>query len=342
MQSQWQLPAGEYNLDLGFNINWFNLGFDSAALGNKAAYLQSQFDSVVPTEQSNFSLQLRPKVSLTLGNALFDFGFNLYTNNYKSDLLGNEFKPYFFPEVLVQYPFVEDVLSVFAGVKGRLRQNSYRNLTDDNPYVQPAFVSKPTRTTDIFLGVEGIFSATTTFNLKGGYLIWKDRPLYYRDPAYRSNYFLDSLRNIPSLGTVYDNVESFYARGELSFNINNNLQAVAFAELRSYNTKNEAEAWHMPNFFASINLDYTFREKLKLGTDWNYVGPREAFLQEDNPQLSSTLPAYLDVALNFEYLYNSRLSGFLTVSNLLNQKYDLYLGYKAQRINFLMGFAYKF
>jgi hypothetical protein len=253
-----------------------------------------------------------------------------------------EFNLFFFPEVEIYFPFVEDVLSIYGGVNGHIRQNSFRNLTADNPYITPAFVSRPTRTTDIFAGFEGLLGPATSFNLRGGLLIQKDLGLYYRDPGYRSAYFIDSLRSFPSLDLLYDDGQIFYARGELSVNIDNNLQAGLFGELRSYDLNDQQQAWHLPNFLAGLNFTYTYREKLKLGTDWNYVGRRTAFVQDEMPQINAKLPGYLDVGLDFEYLYNSRLSGFIRVSNLLNQQYDLYLGYKAQRINFLLGFAYKF
>lgn len=325
INSQWQLPAGENNLDLGVNLTSFGLDFDSLA----------RF------KQSYFTLQAKPKVTLALEGLLFDFGLNVYANNYQSDSTGNSFKMFFFPEMKLRYPFVEDVLSAYAGVRGQMEHNSFRNITQDNPYIIPAFISRPTRTTDLYAGLEGIVSSTTSFNVRGGIMLQKDLVLYYRDPMYRNFPFSDSAV-FPGLNVIYDNSQTLYLRGELALNINDNLQGGVRGELFSYNTKDEEEAWHRPSFVAGANLEYTLAEKLKFGTSLDYTGTRPAFVQEDNPDIESTLPAYLDLGLKFEYLYNSRLSGFMTFSNLLNRKYDLYLGYKAQSINFLMGFAYKF
>ncbi len=340
--TDWDLPTGEKPLNLELNLSALGLGFDSTALGEESTFLKSQFDSVYSLKQSNFTVQVKPSIDLVLSNLFFRFGVNLYANNYDADLTGGKFNMFFFPEVEVYFPFVEDVLSIYGGINGQVTQNSYRNLTEDNPYISPAFISKPSRNTDIYVGLEGLLSATTSFNLKGGILLQKDLSIYYRDPAYRASYFVDSLRSFPALDLLYDNSETFYVRGEMSVNMDNNLQAGLFGELRSYDLSNFKAAWHLPSFLAGLNFQYTYREKLKLRTDWNYVGQRTAFDQDLMPSISAKLPGYLDVGLNFEYLYNSRLSGFVNVSNLLNQQYDLYLGYKAQRINFLMGFAYRF
>ncbi len=197
----------------------------------------------------------------------------------------------------------------------------------------------PTRTMDLYVGLVGILSSTTSFNIKGGLLIQKDLALFYRDPMYRT--LIDSAV-FHGLDVQYDNSETFYARGELASNLNDNLQISLFGEVRSYTLEKYEKAWHLPSFLAGLDVDYTVKEKIKLGTEWNYVGKRQAFMQELNPEIESTLPGYLDVALDVEYLYNSRLSAFVNVSNLFNNKYDMYLGYKAQSINFLMGFSYKF
>ncbi len=321
--SEWQLPAGEQKLDLDFNVTYFQTNFDTVANG----------------KQSYFTVQARPKVELTKNDILFDFGLNIYSNSYNSQVVGNDYKLHFFPELNLQFPFVKDVLSIYGGVKGQLQHNSYRHLTLQNPYIIPGDTLLPTRTTDIYVGLVGILSSTTSFNIKGGIMLQKDLALFYRNPFYQT--LIDSAV-FHGLDVRYDDSETFYARGELASNLNDNLQITLFGEVRSYNTTQEEKAWHLPSFLAGLDVDYTIKEKIKLGTDWNYVGKREAFMQEINPAVESTLPGYLDVALDVEYLYNSRLTAFVNVSNLLNNKYYMYLGYKAQSINFLMGFSYKF
>ena len=311
--SVWELPTGEKPLNVELNLSALGIGLDSAMLGEQSAFLRSQFDSVYSVDQSHFTVQVRPSIDLVLSNLYFRFGLNVFANNYKADLTGGSFNMYFFPEVEIYFPFVEDVLSIYGGIKGSLRQNSYRNLTNDNPYITPAFISRPGRNTDIHIGLEGLLSATTSFNLRGGILMQKDLAVYYRDPAYRASYFIDSLMSFPALDLLYDNSQTFYARGELSVNLDNNLQAGLYGELRSYEMNVLEDAWHLPSFLAGLNFTYTYREKLKLGTDWNYVGSRTAFDQPDMPSISAKLPAYLDVGLNLEYLYNSRLSGFVQV-----------------------------
>ncbi len=324
LTTNWDLPAEDLNLDLDLN----------------ASYFKSVFDSISSGAQSYATVQARPKIETQFSGVLFKLGLNVYGYQFKADSLSDEFKFAFFPEAMLEYPVVQDVITAYAGVKGQLRHNSYYNLSSDNPYITPGPLLKPTRTTDVFVGLSGIISSTTSFNLKGGFKSQKDLVLYYRDPFY--NY--DTLAIPPSLSVLYDNSNTLYAAGELSVNLNDNLQVGARGELYLYDTKVQEKAWHRPAFTAGLSADYTLREKLVLGTDLRYVGPREVFVAslEEFADAESQLPAYLDWDIDLEYLYNSRLSAFIKASNLLNQDYDLYLGYKAQKINFMLGFAYRF
>lgn len=318
--TQWNLPTGGVDLDLGVNLTYFN----------------TSFDTILAAKQSYFTAQIYPNVTVALGDLLFDFGLNLYSNNYS--MSANDSTDYsmrFFPEIKVEYPFVEDVLAIYGGVKGQQQHNTYRTLTLDNPYVMPANMLRPTRTISAYIGLEGLLSSTTSFNVSGGLRSESDMVLYYRNPFYQ----YDSTFN--ALDVIYDNSQTFFARGELGINVNNNLQLGLSGELRSYNMEEQREAWHRAAFIAGLDVDYTIKEKIKLGADVNYIGKREAFFQDLNPEIESTLPAYLYANLELEYLYNTRLSAFVNVRNLTNSKYDMYLGYKAQSINFMMGFAYK-
>ncbi len=322
LHSDWALPAGKYQLDLGLGINYFGTSFDSIVKGN----------------QSYFTFLANPSVSTTVKNMLFDFGFNLFLTSYKADWeINSQGNGYFLPVIKMQIPFVQDVITLKAGMKGDLKQNSYRQITKDNNYVVPGDTLKPTRNIDLYVGFHGILSASTSFNLIGGITFNKDMALYYRNPIYQR---LDSMA-VTHLDVRYSNNTSFYVRGELATNIKNNLQLNVFGELRTFDVDTELEAWHMPGFTGGINVDYTIKEKLKLNSSWDFVGARTAFASDLNPDLDNELPAYLDVGLGAEYLFNTRLSAFLNVTNLLNNKYDMYLGYKAQSINFLMGFTYK-
>lgn len=315
------LPAGKEMINTDLNLSYFRTDYDST----------SKFS------QSNLSLQFHPKITTIKNDWSFDFGLNLYYNSDFNSLdpeLANDI--YFFPEVIVRYPIVKDVLITYAGLEGQLTQNTVKTLVDDNPYINPGQVLKPSRNTDLFIGMNGILTSSTSFNLKGGFMSIVDQALYYRNPFY----YFDSIQ--PGIDLVYDKVDRFYVKGELALNLKNNLQVNLNGELSSYDTKDQNQAWHLPTFVAGLNSVYTLKSKLKFRADLDYIGERKAFNQEINVDVPNTLKGYVDLGLGIEYLYNSRISAFINANNLLNSDYDYYLGYRTQNVNVLFGLSYQF
>jgi len=340
ISTNWQIPADDLAIDLDFNLGYFQTSFDSLPLANQSQNYVGASAIAPLGKQSYLTTQIKPTVQTSFSGVLFELGVNVYGYQRSGDSIDGNFKPAFFPLASLEYAVVKDVLTAYAGVKGQLRHNTFDNQVDDNPFIFPRYEIIPTRTTDAFVGMSGIVSSTTSFNLSGGFQFVRDLPIYYRNPFYNR----DSLLGPPALDIFYENVGIFYIAGELSMNVNDNLQLGLNGRLQQFSLDGLEEAYHRPNFTASLNADYTLREKLKIGTDLNFVGNRPAFDEalEKLTGNSADLPAYLDWDLELEYLYNSRLSAFISANNLLNQQYDLYLGYKAQSINVMLGFAYRF
>lgn len=315
------IPAGNEMINTDLNLNYF----------------RTDYDSLSKFSQSYLTLQFHPKITTTKNDWSFDFGLNLYYNSAfnsaEEEIDGNV---YFFPEVIVRYPVVKDVLITYAGLEGKLIQNTVRSLVADNPYLNPGQQLSPSRNTDLFLGMNGILSSNTSFNLKGGFMSTEDQALYYRNPLY----YFDSI--VPGIDLNYDKVDRFYVRGELGLNFKNNLQINLDAQLNSYVTKEQEEPWHLPAFTAGLNSIYTLKSKLKFSLNLDYIGERISFSQEVNPDVPNTLKAYADLGLGIEYLYNSRISAFINANNLLNSDFDYYLGYRTQNTNVLFGLSYQF
>ena len=78
-----------------------------------------------------------------------------------------------------------------------------------------------------------------------------------------------------------------------------------------------------------------------------YVGERKAQFYNENPTdepilITETLDGYFDINLAGNYKFNERLSFFLKLNNLANQKYEKWLNFPVQGIQILGGASYKF
>lgn len=309
-------------------------------------FTQSTDDTLLNQDltRNSFIVQARPHIEATLKNINFDFGLNVYTNSVTrnsaiEDTAFTDF--YFFPEIAINYPLVKDVLSMYGGFKGRLTNNTYASLTRQNPFLVPAPQLTPTFERDVYVGLKGILSGSSSFNIKGGVMNNRDQLIFQRAPNY---VFQDTVlkSGLPAVITSYDDAVVYYLRGELSFNVENNFQLNLFSELRSYDMATFEAAFHLPNFTAGLQAKYTVREKILFNADLNYIGQRTAFAANDFGVLDNTIDGYLNANLGVEYLYNSRLSAFINLYNVLSTPNELFLGYESQRFNAMFGIGYQF
>lgn len=326
--SSWLLPAEDRPLEVDVNLSWFGLRHDSLFRGADSSQL---YDS------QTFQAHLYPHVSYLSGDFLFDFGLDLYWQHQADSRSAEAENPvYFFPEITVAYPLVQDVLEAEAGITGELRRNTYRELTAETPYLLPGMDHLPSRELKLYAGLNGKLSSATSFSLEGGYRQTKGRALLFRQP----DFYSDSARY--GLSLRYGQVNSFYAQGEISTNLYDNLRLSLQARLRSLSRADSGLAYHIPWFRSKLSADYTIADKIQLGTTAQWIGPRQAFDQKSNLALPAMLEGFLQLDLSVKYIYNKRISAFIRAHNVLNQSYQLYLGYPNQQINFRMGFGYRF
>ncbi len=326
-RSLWDIPADDENLSLEFNGAWFQNVFDSIPQG---------LDSSNVFDQSYFQLQAKPYISLEKEEFSLDFGVNLFMlNRMDTRLTENKTNLYFFPELIFRYKIVPEIMTLKAGVKGNLHRNTYAQTARANPFIVPGQTSQPSRDLNIFMALDGILSNSISFNAETGVRNSRNRQLFKRNAFY----YNDS--NSYGLEVLYADVAALYVKGSLQGNWNDKLFASLGAEARTF-TMEEERPWHLPYFTADANFSYLYRQKLSFGLGMDIVGPRQAFDQLTNPDIPSVLKGYVDASLNLEYIYNSRISAFVNLQNLFNNQYDLFLGYRAQSINAVFGFNYRF
>lgn len=150
-----------------------------------------------------------------------------------------------------------------------------------------------------------------------------------------------------SMSVWYDDVKTFGFFGELKADINQDVSVFVNGNLNGYSTSEAEEAWYLPSIRFSAGTDIAVTDKLSMNANIFYVGERKAeFYHLDGfgiPTLhTETLNGYFDVNLAANYKFNERLSFFLRLNNLANQKYEKWLNFPVQGIQILGGASYKF
>jgi hypothetical protein len=255
-------------------------------------------------------------------------------------------KFFIYPQVNASYKLVGDLMIFYAGAEGTLEQYSYRDITNENPFVAPIQPIGPTdRQYDIFAGLKGKLANNVSYNLRASYLNERSKALFkandYDDPT------INNYDHGNSFGVIYDDVRTISFFGELKADFSKNVSFGVNGSFYGYDTANQPEAWNLPTIKVGSSLDVNITPKWYAGAQVFFVGERkdaqvnldEVLVAEDDIK---TLKSYFDANFHLGYKYNEHLTGFLKLNNIANQQYEKWLNYPVQGIQVLLGASYKF
>ncbi len=283
---------------------------------------------------------LRDDLTLNLGAAIY----------YSYDSENSDSGIYVYPQVTASYRAAGDYFIAYAGLEGELRQNSYYEFTNENPFLTPGVGIAPTdQQYKAYVGAKGKLTSSIGYNTRLKYMAEDFKPLFVSTPSDPS----EAMDRPPyafgnSFAVVYDKVSTISAFGELNFDVNRKLNLRINAEYFVYDTDEQDEAWNLPDFKANLLADYQITEKWFAGANIFIVGEREDYGTFDftsgTPVVeeSVTLDSYVDLNANLGYRFNDRLSIFARGHNLLGDNYEKWADYPVLGLQVMAGATYKF
>ena len=290
---------------------------------------------------TNFGIH--PSFNVVRNDWSIDIGAAVF---YSMDIEDKDNKIFVYPQINASYKLVGDLMVFYAGAEGTLQQNSYRDFTNENPYVSPTLNISPTdRQYDIFAGLKGKLASSVSYNLRGSYTNERGKALFLSN-----NYIVDTANNEEyafgnSLGVVYDDVKTVSFFGELKADFTKNIAFGVNGSFNSYSADDQREAWNLPAIKVGSSLDVNITEKWYAGADVFFIGERKDF--QYNRAIFGfddiiTVDSYFDANAHVGYKHNERLTGFLKFNNIANQNYEKWLNYDVQGFQVILGASYKF
>jgi hypothetical protein len=320
-----------YNLDLGFDL----IGYNGGGLGS-FPFLDDSLSFIPADDETNAILQAVPKVILRKNDLRAEVGLGLYGR------FDNIARFHAFPDLEFSYALFNNIFVPYVGLTGNVERVSYRTLTNDNPFVLSQIGLENTiNRYRLFGGFRGSVSSQFSFNLAASYQKADNTPLFVNDT-------LVSQEN--RFSVIYDEVKTLAFMGEITYLNEGQWGATFRGQLFNYETENEDEAWHLPNFEFNLEGHYNLYDKFIIAANVNFIGSRQVKslwpisdqLPEDAGYWKVKLDPYLDLGLSVEYRYTTRLSAFIEANNLTATKYDIYYRFPAQRAFIMGGVKYSF
>ena len=347
------------------NLSKYDLPFFSAKdmkinadLGVNLSTQDSKF-SLLNENQSNFLLtSLKPKISFYKGNSYLAIGSDFSFVNAKisdkntAEAKTNNFRWFPFAEVLYE---ATEQYKFYAGIDGGVQLNSYANLLQQNPFLVSDLVLKPTETKyHFYFGLKGDIDQDLKYDVNAGFSQLKNAQFFKANNLFDFNYTLNrSAYNFANnFSAIYDDGTLSEVKGSVQYFPMQNLVLDAELHFMKFNLKNLSEVYYKPVLQSTFGAKYSLLDrKLNLGFKGIFVAERTTnsynvvttfpyFSMQDN--VKESLPSYLDLNLNADYKINKNFTVFVMGNNLLNKKYEHYLGYKVLGAQVLGGIRIAF
>jgi len=333
-----------------FSLKSLGKNFNDLIVDSSMDYLNGTFAQTYsnPTTVKHqfLTLGITPKYNFNLKNLNVKLGTKVVFN---ADLENKIYQFFIYPDINISFPIVANYMNFYIGANGDLKNNSYKELVSENPYLSPTqFITQTNEKYNVFGGFNGKLSSNINYDIKASYRDEDDKALFIRNNSKSDGSNSDSLLGYEfgnSFSVVYDNVKTFSIFTALTMDVFTNFVVGANGQYNYFTLTKQFAAWNTPKISGEIFGNYK--------TDNWYAGANVFFVGERKDLLySATFPstinkiyllkAYLDVNINGGYHINKQFTAFLKLNNILNSKHERFSNFTVQGFQVLGGVSYKF
>ena len=307
-----ELEAGdqEINLELGYQFSQYNGWFRAGG------------------QYHNFTIA--PVTQGKNGILSYEFGLN-FSGTQTSGLTQDRFEFYVFPKVNLQAEILRRTLAIYGGWDGSSKQQTLQNLIQEVPQISLDQEFRLSGQNRGYVGMQGALTGKLQYRLEGAMTFMNDAVQFTRDTLLSPVDLNGTL--LPALSVGYaDQVLKTSFRGELNLPLKQ-LTVSTYAQFNAYS--GNAYFGREGQIIGGL-LSYEIND-LRVAAAAKHVSGRHV---GDAPELG--LEAFTDVNLQLGYEINDNLSISLRAYNLLNQDYQIYLGYRVRGVRGLFVLNYQF
>ncbi|MEO9532279.1 MAG: hypothetical protein ABJG68_11245 [Crocinitomicaceae bacterium] len=323
------------------NKNVYNLDFDW--LYNRYWYAENDgnLTSAERFNERNANIHLRPTISTYGDKWKVVYGLDATFDFPKVDANEAIFKVV--PVIEAKYSLFNDIFIPYVGIDGGVTQNSFYTLNRLNPYMYSGTELRNEKLFNLYGGIKGTLSKTTSFNVAAHLKNYKNKALFVNMNTPQANGLINTELN--RFDVIYDNINSWGIEGSMSYQKNEKLKIDAIAQYYRYSPENELFAWHLPELKFTLRGSYNLFDKIYAKADFTLEQGRKSpvylFNQADD-NIPVNMRAIADGNLSVEYRYNSRVSAFIQFNNIAGQRYDRWYNYRTQGFQVLGGVTFAF
>ena len=243
-----------------------------------------------------------------------------------------------FPTIELTYKF-PSLIYVFAGMDGDIVRNTLSSYLAENPYLKAqAKLLNTEKTREFYVGGKGDIGSGFSFNFKGSMG-------YYKNLYYFNNYtpkLNESKGDTSKFTVLYDSLKTQYVNitAQLNYQPVEMWRTYLRTDINHYQRRAFEKPFHRPLFSIKWGNTLIVSDRLVANLDMYYYG--KTFAKNPTTQALVTNKAIFDLNTEFDYLFGKKFTAFVKLNNILGRKYERYLYYPQQGLNFLVGVNYSF
>ncbi|MDR3286574.1 MAG: hypothetical protein LBT27_03935 [Prevotellaceae bacterium] len=282
---------------------------------------------------------------------------------YLLDSYNDKIKHRIYPAIAVSYK-IHDYFTPAVEIKGETEVNNFRKLALENNYIlfdnydvgnyginRIAFKNTNHKIIGVF-SIKGDIEAFS-YNVFASYSKLEYLPLYTNTPMIEiAAWGINSIHDYKRFSIMYAKGNKTSLGAELSYT-DDIFSVYAKAVYNKYRLKTEDNieldyAWHKPTFEGNLNVRYKISDDLILTADARTLLKRYAYDNYFDINVNTVfehkrkLKDVFDIGLGAEYLVTKQFSAFFNLSNILNQKYEVYSRYQVPGFIVSAGVTYRF
>ncbi|MCT4699053.1 TonB-dependent receptor [Tenacibaculum haliotis] len=342
------------NAKFKFPLNNFHRELNDLYINTTLSYLGTSFENSYNTrselKHSFFTFGAHPTYNFRVRDLAIKIGAKAY---FSLDIQNKNNNFFICPDIEVSYPIVKDFANVFVGVSGDLKTNTYKSLSDKNPYISPTQnILQTNKKYNAFAGIKGRLDSQFSYNFKASYAEIENNPFFALNQSKsdgNNNAGTDAFSFFGydygnSFNTEYDDIKLVSFFGEVAFDGIKNLSVGLNGQFNKFTLTNELEPWNTPKIKGELFGTYK-TNKWFAGANFFFVGQRKGKLYDTLPlETFSTidLDDYFDINFNGGYHFNDSFSVFLNLNNVLNNSYQRFNNFNVQGFQAMGGLTWKF
>lgn len=327
------IVAGFYNLsdlfnssELGITLDgYIKQDFNGNPVNIGIGYKFCNYDT--NNNFFNSILRIKPSYTLFTGVGDFDLGFFLVSENTSSL---NKF--HFYPNVSFTSDPIGDHVSIFAGVTGDMMENSFRDFSKGNPFIQSNLnIVNTNNKFELYGGLKGNIIKNLDYTVSLAFQNLNNLSYYLNDTLDMKKFFI-----------LYDssNVTLIKFNGEIMATMIKDLALFLGFNFYKYESSQEAEAWHRPIFDIKFTGKYNIDKKIYVNIDAFIIGDIKALDLRTNTTID--LGAIYDINAGLTYRFSKLFSVFFQFNNLVGGKYTAWYNYQVRGFHVLGGATLNF